>query len=152
MVEYGDYNFFFDEQGNDMGLVQESRGSDSKIYRNCRNPQTNVVLPYDYHRLTKDTFRRSYASQAKALEVKTGRKIIDEKTLQLEDNSESKPQLEKRLGILVILSIFGGIFFLSSNLTGNVIGTMTNSTSNILGAVLLVIGLTGSFFWIRRKR
>ena len=96
--------------------------------------------------------RRSYASQAKALEVKTGRKIIDEKTLQLEDNSESKPQLEKRLGILVILSIFGGIFFLSSNLTGNVIGTMTNSTSNILGAVLLVIGLTGSFFWIRRKR
>jgi len=51
-----------------------------------------------------------------------------------------------------IIGIIGGIFFLSPNLTGNVIGNMTNSTSNIIGAVLLVIGLIGSFFWFRSRR
>ncbi len=50
-----------------------------------------------------------------------------------------------------IVGVLGGIFFLSPNLTGNVIGNITNSTSNILGAVLLVIGLIGGFFWIKNK-
>lgn len=49
-----------------------------------------------------------------------------------------------------IIGIFGGLFFLSSNITGNVVGSLTNSTSNIVGAVLLVLGIIGSFFLVSR--
>lgn len=49
-----------------------------------------------------------------------------------------------------IIGLLGGIFFFSSNLTGNAIG-LNQSTGNIFGAILLVIGLVGSFFWFRNK-
>lgn len=51
--------------------------------------------------------------------------------------------------VIATLGFLGAIFFLSSNITGNAIGNLTNSTSNILGAVLLVVGLIGGFFWLR---
>ncbi|MBI2046844.1 hypothetical protein HYT26_01620 [Candidatus Pacearchaeota archaeon] len=61
--------------------------------------------------------------------------------------------LEKTSSIAVaIIGILGGIFFLSPNLTGNVIGNMTNSTSSIIGVTLLIIGLIGSFFLFRGRR
>ena len=52
----------------------------------------------------------------------------------------------------MIIGIAGGIFFLSSNLTGNVIGNTTNSSSNILGVCFLIIGLIAGFFWMRSRR
>ena len=55
-------------------------------------------------------------------------------------------------GTLILIFIITGIFFLSPNFTGNVIGNMTNSSSNILGVVLLVLGLVGNFFWIRSRK
>ncbi|MDP3026730.1 MAG: hypothetical protein Q8N63_03405 [Nanoarchaeota archaeon] len=54
--------------------------------------------------------------------------------------------------ITSIIGIVGGIFFLSPNLTGNVIGNITNPTSNIIGVTLLIVGLIGSFFWFRSRR
>jgi hypothetical protein len=54
-------------------------------------------------------------------------------------------------GTVIVAGILGGIFLLVPNFTGNVIGTMASSTSNILGAVLLVAGLVGSFFWMKSK-
>ena len=49
---------------------------------------------------------------------------------------------------VAIIGLVGGMLFLSPNVTGNAAGT-TASVSNILGAVLLVAGLIGSFFWLR---
>lgn len=59
--------------------------------------------------------------------------------------------LEKTSGIVSILSSIGGLFFLSSNITGNVISSLNTSTSNIIGAVLLLIGLVGAFFWFKNR-
>jgi hypothetical protein len=52
---------------------------------------------------------------------------------------------------IAVISLIVGIFFLSPNLTGNVIGNITNSTSNIIGAVLLLVGIVGAFFWFRNR-
>ena len=51
-----------------------------------------------------------------------------------------------------IFGILSGLFFLSPNLTGNAITNMTNSTSSILGAGLLIIGLIAGFFWLKAKK
>lgn len=45
-------------------------------------------------------------------------------------------------GILT-LSIIAGIFFLSPNITGNIIGNITKNTSNFLGIILFVLGICG---------
>jgi len=58
----------------------------------------------------------------------------------------------KASGITTIVGIIGGLFFLSSNFTGNVIGNMTNSTSNIFGAALLIVGLVGGFYWVNNRK
>lgn len=65
----------------------------------------------------------------------------------------SKEDLTSRLSsIITIAGFVGGIFFLSNNITGNVVGNMTNSTSNFLGAGLLIIGLVAGFFWVKQKK
>lgn len=55
------------------------------------------------------------------------------------------------LAVLSVCSILAGIFFLSPNLTGNVIGSMTRSSGNILGGVLFILGIVGAFFTIRKS-
>jgi hypothetical protein len=49
-----------------------------------------------------------------------------------------------------ITGIIGGIFFLSSNITGNAIGS--SAISHWIGAVLLVVGLVAGFFWLKSKK
>jgi len=63
-----------------------------------------------------------------------------------------KKSLENTLGATMVTSLFMGIFFLSPNMTGNAIVNITNSTSNIFGACLLVCGLITGFFWIKLKK
>jgi hypothetical protein len=53
--------------------------------------------------------------------------------------------------ITAIIGLVGGAFFLSSNMTGNVIG-LSASSSNIIGSVLLIIGLVACFFWVKSKK
>ena len=53
--------------------------------------------------------------------------------------------------IIGISGIAISIFFLSNNITGNVIGSLNISTSNVIGAILLLVGLVGAFFWFRKK-
>lgn len=61
-----------------------------------------------------------------------------------------KTGLEKSLAVLSIGSVLAGIFFLSPNLTGNVIGNVAKSSGNILGGVLFLLGIVGAFFTIRK--
>ena len=53
--------------------------------------------------------------------------------------------------LFVSVGLVGGAFFLSSNMTGNVIG-LSSSSSNIIGSVLLVIGLVACFSWMMSKK
>ncbi len=50
-----------------------------------------------------------------------------------------------------IIGLSAGIFFLSSNITGNVIGNLTQTSSNIIGVILFVVGIVGAFFYFRRR-
>jgi len=51
-----------------------------------------------------------------------------------------------------IVGILGGIFFLSSNITGNAIANMTTKTTSFLGAGLLIVGLVAGFFWVKSRK
>lgn len=64
---------------------------------------------------------------------------------------KSKGLERTALGIVAIVGVFSGLFFLSSTITGNVIGSLNTSTSNIIGAVLILVGLVGAFLYFRRK-
>ena len=50
---------------------------------------------------------------------------------------------------VAILGVLGGIFFLSTNITGNSIANIGQGFGNILGTVLLFIGLVAGFFWLK---
>lgn len=50
-----------------------------------------------------------------------------------------------------IIGILGGIFFISSSITGNVIATLTNSTSNIIGAGLFALGIVAGIFTLKHR-
>lgn len=52
----------------------------------------------------------------------------------------------------LILSLTLGLFFLSSNLTGNVIANLSNKTTSFLGVSLLIIGLVAGFFWMKARK
>jgi len=65
---------------------------------------------------------------------------------------ETSSGLEGAAATAAIIGIVAGLFFLSNNITGNVIGNMTNSTSNIIGAVFVLVALVGGFFWFRNRK
>jgi hypothetical protein len=58
--------------------------------------------------------------------------------------------LEKSLVVLSIGSILAGIFFLSPNLTGNVVGNLAENSTNIFGGVLFILGTIGLFFTLKK--
>jgi hypothetical protein len=60
-------------------------------------------------------------------------------------------KLEKVTIAASIIGTIGGLFLLSSNITGNAIANVSQSSGNILGAVLLVVGLVAGFFWVKKK-
>ena len=53
--------------------------------------------------------------------------------------------------VITIAGILAGLFFLSPNITGDVVANMTNSTSSFLGVGLLIIGLIAGLFWMTKK-
>jgi hypothetical protein len=56
------------------------------------------------------------------------------------------------VGVTALISLIGGIFFLSSNITGNAIANVSQNSSNVLGAVLLVVGLVAGLFYFKSKK
>jgi len=51
-----------------------------------------------------------------------------------------------------MIVVFLGIFFLSSNFTGNTIMDLSTKTTSFLGAGLLIVGLVVGFFWLKRNK
>lgn len=54
--------------------------------------------------------------------------------------------------IITAAGIIGGLFFLSSNITGNAIANLSVRTNSILGAGLLIVGLVAGFFWLKSRK
>lgn len=60
--------------------------------------------------------------------------------------------LEYRLSAIIgITGLLGSLFFLVSNLTGNMIG-ISQSTSNFIGIILFLVGLTGAFSYFKKMK
>ena len=92
---------------------------------------------------------RFYETSGKIIRVKE-REHMDSETYETGRRITPKT-LERKLGVITaIISLLGGLFFLSSNVTGNVIGSQ--SSSNIIGAILLIIGLISGFFWFKKRK
>ncbi|MDP2947476.1 MAG: hypothetical protein Q8N88_05165, partial [Nanoarchaeota archaeon] len=59
--------------------------------------------------------------------------------------------LEKKVaGIISVFSLVGAILLFSGNLTGSVVGNLANSTANVVGASLIIVGLMAGYFLIRK--
>ncbi len=54
--------------------------------------------------------------------------------------------------VTAILGIGLGVLFLSSNITGQVIAESYSLGSNVLGVILFVVGVIGTFFYFRKKK
>jgi hypothetical protein len=77
------------------------------------------------------------------------RELYGEKPSNIKEKDEGG--LEKLTSIIAISSLALSLFFLSSNLTGNVIG-LNQTASNWIGAALFVLGLVGVFFYFRNRK
>lgn len=76
---------------------------------------------------------------------------LREKKNQSKTNRNRFSGLEKTTATAVI-GLLGGLFFLSSNITGNAIGTLNQTSSNWIGAVFLIVGLVAGFFWVKSSK
>jgi tetratricopeptide (TPR) repeat protein len=75
-----------------------------------------------------------------------------EKSEELKRKIRKKSLYSKLSSIITIVGLGGGLFFLSSNITGNVIANLSTNTNSWIGGVLLAVGLIAGFFWIKNKK
>ncbi|MEI7718491.1 MAG: hypothetical protein WCI72_01370 [archaeon] len=60
--------------------------------------------------------------------------------------------LESQASVSVALIAFiGSLFFTTSNLTGNAIGNLSSGIANLLGIILFLIGITGTYFYAKKN-
>jgi hypothetical protein len=74
------------------------------------------------------------------------------KTLNTGQRTKRGSKLEDTASTFAVVGLVGGLFFLSSNITGNAIANTSQQTTNILGVALLGIGLVAGFFWSRKRK
>jgi hypothetical protein len=71
---------------------------------------------------------------------------------QLGMHKGSSKGLAGKLATITVLGFVGSIFFLSNNMTGNVIGSLNKTSSNWIGVGLLAIGLICGFFLVNNEK
>ncbi|MFH1521915.1 MAG: hypothetical protein ABIF18_03070 [archaeon] len=101
---------------------------------------------YEKPRLVKGHLRKKslkFIHDLKQAGKEAGEEIIQQR------NTDS---LEKKVmfGFSSVIILFS-LFLLSPNLTGNVIGNLSNGSSNLIGGVLFFIGLIGAMFYFKKK-
>jgi len=157
-------------------ILSELRGFNKTITKGDFEHADNYAREIEFYLTSeKDGFQRNpldKESRLKYLEafnkrVERGIKYLEKKENVTEEEKENlkrilsrsnvigdylrKPSsLEKSLAVLSIGSVLAGIFFLSPNLTGNVIGNVAKNSGNILGGVLFILGIVGAFFTLKK--
>ena len=67
--------------------------------------------------------------------------------------SASGKKLKRKVAKIVSLSGFGsGTVLLSPNITGSAIGNLNQTSSNLIGGILIIIGIIAGFFWLRGRK
>ena len=125
-----------------------------------------VIKDSEYNLSLREKYITSVERRAKRLSQKVT-KIPHPKSSLLEDleelmtnitDLEKDPHFSKTertydnvsITVIIILMI-GGIFFLSTNITGNVIGNLNQNTSNLIGGILFILGLISAFLIFRKR-
>jgi hypothetical protein len=78
------------------------------------------------------------------ISVELGAGLLDS----LEKLTASKLVKRNIYATLGVAGLLGGLFFLSTNITGNVIGNFDTSTSSTFGIILVIVGLLCGFMWL----
>ena len=88
--------------------------------------------------------QRRYESAGKGVKAASlGKKIATLKT--------EKGDLVARVApIAGVAGVLGGLFLLSPNLTGNAIANVSQNSSNVFGAILLVAGIIAGYFYFKK--
>ena len=111
------------------------------IYSDIKNdPRLNAVKMY-----------RSIGMEAKARNLEEKVKIDARKRYERAREIEAGYNTNWS-GVPAVLGFIFGIFFLSPNITGNVIGNLNQTSSNFIGVGLLFIGILAGFFWFNKSR
>src|SRR3989338_6183064 len=112
-------------------------------------------LAYSSGDLDKPSIQRriksSYEKALKNADEEQARHIyvLMETTDKLSRKQKESPLVGKIALFLAILAGGIGITLMTPTLTGNVVGN--NSTSSFLGVILIIFGLTGSYFYFRER-
>ena len=69
----------------------------------------------------------------------------------LRHKSERKKGLESIAGPTALVAFLSSIFFFSSNVTGNVINGLNQSSANRVGTALFLIGMLGVMAYLKEK-
>jgi hypothetical protein len=70
----------------------------------------------------------------------------------LENVAETENSEKAAEAVLAVVGILGGLYTLSPNLTGNAVSDMGLTTTNIFGAIILILGLIGLYLLFRKKK
>lgn len=88
-----------------------------------------------------------------ARELSHYNKDVSERVEAEDRGKRGRGGLERTLNSILAIAGFGaGIFFLSSNITGNAIADATTKTTSFLGAGLVIVGLVAGFFWLKNRK
>jgi hypothetical protein len=88
--------------------------------------------------------RRGY--EALSQEHKAALSELNELLTQIKPERAVKPW-----GVASLVALFGGAFFFSTKVTGNVVGVSTQ-TSSLIGVGLLIIAIIAGIFWIKSRK
>jgi len=127
--------------------VEAARLAAENDPRNAAKYATMAEKNYDKYGLSRSDIHGS----EKIYSAKDARKLAQ--ALRHEAAKRKVRGIESHVTAAVFLIIgAAGIFFLSPNLTGNVIGNNSINNSNLIGAILFFIGLIGLLFTFKRNK
>ena len=76
------------------------------------------------------------------------KKILSELEARVQDGERRGWRI---YSIVTIAGLALGSLFFLQGITGNTITNISNSTANIIGSTLFILGLVGAFFWVKKK-
>ena len=174
---YKEIDYSATPSGKDMELFLKEKNEKTMVIA-VREPNTGRVRGYTILRKTEVTpkivnaigvdveeYRKAVRGPNRdtesfsALQSFTEKYHLNYRFLAAEDYkiNEGKTQfVRKRLehkvaATIAIIGFFGGALFLSSNITGNFIGNLSQAPSNIIGAVLFIVALIGAFLFFKKR-
>lgn len=146
------YSNFFGASKELYTAFEETK--DSNLSKEVKDKYLSSILKRakDLKDKTTKYFRRDF-NQTTLNQMGASNMLAEELIRQIEDKPGGRDGgLEKAASSVVgLMGIVGGLFFLSSNITGNVIANLNKSSSSTIGIVFLIMGLIGAFLFFKNK-